>query len=156
MSWETQILNEYLVSSILFILLKKFLSGLAILNGPELSILFLSQPGSYRRPQLVVDSAFRTLQSSGRLWLLYPPQQCCWFSLVSHWALCEPQLRVVILNAFYPGFTIFCGNPGQSSYFPYPQQKKKKTHKTVGFSLTGKKMKKEGGHFRPDIMGYPC
>ena len=67
MSWETQILNEYLVSSILFILLKKFLSSLAILDGPELSILFLSQLGSYRRPQLVVDSAFRTLQSSGRL-----------------------------------------------------------------------------------------
>ena len=65
MSWETQILNEYLVSSILFILLK-FLSSLAILDGPELSILFLSQLGSYRRPQLVVDSAFRQV-------LL-----CCW------------------------------------------------------------------------------
>lgn len=66
MSWETQILNEYLVSFILFILLKKFLSGLAILDDPELSILFLSQLGRYRRPHLVVDSAFRTLQSSGK------------------------------------------------------------------------------------------
>ena len=71
MSWETEILNEYLVLFILYILLKKFLSGLEILDDPELSILFLSLLGRYRRPQLVVDSAFRTLQSSGKSWLLY-------------------------------------------------------------------------------------
>lgn len=77
MFWETQILSEYMVSSILFILLKKFLSGLAILDGPELQFLFLSQLGRYRRPQLVVDSTFRRLQNSGKLRLLYPLQRCC-------------------------------------------------------------------------------
>ena len=36
------------------------------------------------------------------------------------------------------------------------KNKKTKTQNHVGFSLTGEKMKEEGGHFMPDIMGYPC
>ena len=48
------------------------------------------------------------------------------------------------------------GTLGKAPIFHILSKKKKKNHKTMGFSLTGKKMKKEGGHFRPDIMGYPC
>ena len=156
MSWETQILNEYLVSSILFILLK-FLSSLAILDGPELSILFLSQLGSYRRPQLVVDSAFRTLHSSGRLWLLYLLNNVAdsLWEAIEHLVNLSSEWSFLMLSTQDSQYSV--GTLGRAPIFHIlRKQKTKNKKKHMGFSLTGEKMKEEGGHFMPDIMGYPC
>lgn len=125
MSWETQFLSEYMVLSILFILIKKFLSRLSILVS-QYSNFFLIQLSRYKRPSVdfyFQDAKFKDITTalpfSTMLLILFGRLLSRVVNLEAVEQGCKPWVRVASINAFYPGSMCSMGSLW-SSYLPYP------------------------------------